>query len=236
LKIRVGDQGVVREEQTFTVSGRESLHLHNPGSGGLRVSGWDGRDFEVTACKAGRSSSDLSRAVVTISGGKVSLTGVDDEDVVVFFLVKAPKGATLDLAAVNGPVSLRDVHGNVALEVTNGPVSIGGGGGAYKVEVVNGPVTFRPSGTGWEGNGLDASVVNGPLTLAIPDGFASGIRVTSPAHSPFLCRAAACQNLQRTGGERERIVEFGSGAPVLRLSTVNGPVSIKDATASASVH
>ena len=54
-----------------------------------------------------------------------------------------------------------------------------------KIHAVNGPLTIALAGTRWEGKGLDADAKNGPLTLKLPDDFASGVRVETSDHAPF---------------------------------------------------
>ncbi len=249
VHVTIDGRSAVKEEVTLSVPGGTPLHLHAPGSGGIRVQGSDGRDFEITACKAARTADALAAISVSASGGKVSASGADD-DAMVFFFVRAPRGSTLDLAAVNGPMSLHEVVGNVTLSVANGPltlrgvagtvhasaqngpVSIRDSAGDVKVEVVNGPLTARLSGSGWEGKGLDASTVNGPLTVLVAEGYGSSVRVSGSPHVPFRCRAAACRDARRSWDDEaeDRFVELGSGDPVVRLSTVNGPVAVKDSS------
>ena len=164
----------VKGEQSLTVPGGTPLRLHAPDSSGLRVSGWDKADFEITACKAARDAATLSRISVSAPKGVVSVSGVDEDEAVVFFYVRAPKGAVLDLAAENGPMTLRDlagtvtarlangplslsgVHGTVDVEATNGPVSFRDGSGDWTLRVTNGPLSARLAGTRWEGKGLVA--------------------------------------------------------------------------------
>ena len=77
--------------------------------------------------------------------------------------------------------------------------------------------------------GLDADAQNGPLTLRLPDEYASSVRVETSTHSPLSCRAAACEGARREDGNRNRLLEIGGSDAVVRLSSVNGPVSIVSA-------
>lgn len=250
LRVRFGGVPAVKEEQTLAVPAGTPLRVHAPGSSGIRVSGWDGPGFEITACKAARDAAVLAGISVTAPGGSVSVDGVDGEEAVVFFYVRAPKGAVLDLSLSNGPMTLRDlegtvearltngplslrgVHGTVEAEATNGPVSFRDGSGDWNLRVTNGPLSVRLAGARWEGKGLVARTVNGPLTVRLDPAFVSGLRVSAANHAPFRCRATACAGARRTGGgdegDPEQSLEIGSGEPVVRLSTVNGPVTIQD--------
>lgn len=255
LRVRFDGVTAVKEEQTLVVAGGTPLRLLAPESSGVRVAGWDKADFEITACKVARDAAALSRISVSAPKGVVAVEGVDSDDVLVFFYVKAPKGAVLDLSAENGPMTLRDlhasvtarlangplslsgVHGTVDVEATNGPVSFRDGSGDWTLRVTNGPLSARFAGTRWDGKGLVAEAVNGPLTVRLGPGFDSGLRVSAAAWVPVRCRAAACAAAHRTGGNDEeggeQSIQVGSGEPLVRLSTVNGPVTIKDDVAVA---
>ncbi|MBK8598886.1 MAG: hypothetical protein IPP07_09110 [Holophagales bacterium] len=255
LRVRFDGETAVKAEQSLSVPGGTPLRLHAPDSSALRVTGWDRTDFEITACKAARDAATLSRISVSAPKGVVSVSGVVEDEAVVYFYVKAPKGAVLDLAAENGPMTLRDldgtvtarlengplslsgVHGAVDVEATNGPVSFKDGSGDWTVRVTNGPLSAHFAGTRWEGKGLVAETVNGPLTVSLDPRFASGLRVSAASHTPFRCRAAACSGARRTfggeDGDGDRSVEIGAGEPVVRLSTVNGPVTIRDDASGA---
>lgn len=250
LRVRIDGVTALKEEQTLVVAGGTPLRLLAPDSSGLRVSGWDKTDFEVTACKAARDAAALSRISVSALKGVVSVDGIDGNDGLVFFYVKAPRGAVLDLAAENGPMTLRDlqgtvtarlangplslsgVHGTVDVEATNGPVSFRDGSGDWTIRVTNGPLSARFAGARWDGKGLVAEAVNGPLAVRLDPSFVSGLRVSAAAWAPVRCRAAACASAHRTGGNEEeggeQALQIGSGEPLVRLSTVNGPVTIKD--------
>lgn len=248
FRVRIDGALAARETRTLAVPGRTPLRLRATEASGLRVAGWDRPDFEVTACVAARDAAALAGVAVESRDGLVSVARGGTDDVHVFFLVKAPRGGEMDLAAENGPVSLRDLTGNVRARVANGPVSLSSVRGRVEVDAVNGPLSFRDgagewtlrvtngplsarlSGAGWDGAGLVASTVNGPLTLRVDPRFTSAVRVASASHAPVTCRAAACADARRSdpddGGER--LIELGTGEPAVRLSTVNGPVTIRD--------
>ena len=129
--------------------------------------------------------------------------------------------------AKNGPISLKECTGTVQASAVNGPVSVSGSGGDVNVSTQNGPISVRLAGDHWSGK-LDAQARNGPLSLSIPDGYSSPVRIETSGRSPFQCRAKACDDARKNWTDDSRTVELGaSGSPVVRLSTVNGPVSIR---------
>jgi len=133
----------------------------------------------------------------------------------------------VEARAKNGPISVGDCSGELDAEASNGPISLRGGSGRLKLHTQNGPISIDLAGSRWDGAGLDAHAVNGPLSVRIPENYRSGTRIESAGHSPFNCRAAACAQARRTWEDESRSVEFGDTQTVVRLSTVNGPVSIK---------
>ena len=132
----------------------------------------------------------------------------------------------VEARVTNGPISLDGVSGEVDVRAVNGPISIQGGSGNVQASTQNGPISVRLSGDSWKDGGLDARAVNGPVSLRIPDGYRSGTVVQSAGRSPVRCRAASCGNARKTWDDDDRRLEFGEGEAIVRLSTVNGPVTV----------
>jgi hypothetical protein len=80
----------------------------------------------------------------------------------------------------------------------------------------------------WNGTGLSADAQNGPLTLTVPKGYQSSFVVESRNYSPVSCKASICENARKTWDDNNRRIEYGSMPAMIRLSTVNGPVSVRD--------
>src|SRR5262249_42580825 len=105
-----------------------ALRVHAETNGGVQVWGWDKDTYSVTACKIADASEDeadeLIRGIrVSIENGEVSASGPSHrEHWSVFFLIRSPKAATVDLDATNGPVSLYSVDGKLNARATNGPI------------------------------------------------------------------------------------------------------------------
>jgi hypothetical protein len=95
------------------------------------------------------------------------------------------------------------------------------------VETENGPIGVRLTGRRWDGS-LTARAGNGPLTLSLPADYQSGVEVSSSSRSPWSCRASACRDAGPHSDEGARTFRFGGGEVAVRLSTVNGPVTINE--------
>jgi hypothetical protein len=252
LRIRFDDEDAVVRSEQRTVSKAEApiLKVRPHANGGVEVSGWDKETYSVTACKAvprGEGEALLAKITMAIENGKVTTTGPSEgDDWVVYLLIRTPKSASLDLDTMNGPLSLDDVTGKLTAhahngpislknfsgdaEITaqNGPISLQGTSGSVRVHTENGPISVALDGKTWNGAGLSADAQNGPLTLTVPSGYQSSFVVESTNHSPMSCRASICDNARKTWDDDHRRIEFGSAPAMIRLSTVNGPISVRD--------
>jgi len=202
--------------------------------------------YSITVCKAAQYAQDLDAIRVTLDGNELIAEGPEENRWTVMYHVRVPDNADVDLTARNGPLSIHDVDGkvvarshngplslknidgNVDAETKNGPISINGGSGTMKVTASNGPLSVKLSGGSWNGT-LDASTQNGPLSVNVPRGFASSVVVEASGRGPISCRADGCDRAWRSNDDGEpRRIELGSGPVNVRLSTVNGPVTVRD--------
>jgi DUF4097 and DUF4098 domain-containing protein YvlB len=236
-------------EETLDARGVRTLTVHTSRNGGVYVIGSDDGVYSVKACRAA-AFADVSSIRTGINGGTVTAEGPDRSDWVVYFIVRAPRNASLDLSAHNGPIAVRDVIGTITAHTqngplslkndsgtidasaVNGPVSFAGDSGDVKLRVENGPLSVKLSSDYWGRGSLDASTANGPLSLKLPQNYRSGVVVETDGNGPVSCKAAACRGVRafRDDGEedRPRRIELGSGSMVVHLSTTNGPLSIKE--------
>jgi DUF4097 and DUF4098 domain-containing protein YvlB len=136
----------------------------------------------------------------------------------------------LTARAHNGPISLKNFSGDADITATNGPISLEGTSGSVHVHTENGPISVALKGKTWSGTGLSADAQNGPLTLLVPAGYQSSFVVESRNHAPVSCQASICDTARKTWDDENRRIEYGAAPAVIHLSTVNGPVSVKQLT------
>lgn len=236
-------------KQTIDASSARSLKAavsHAP----ISVTGDSTGGYSIDVCKAARSAEDLAKIHVTFENGELKATGPNSRRWTVLYHIHTPPGADIELEAENGPLSVRDVDGKVVVRTsngplslnnvtgdvdattTNGPVSVNGGSGSMKVRASNGPLSVHLEGNAWTGGVLDAATKNGPLSLRLPRGYNSGVTVESRGRGPISCRADDCERRMRSWRDEDddepRVIQLGNGAESVRLSTVNGPITIKD--------
>ncbi len=251
LRVRFDHHDAVldSEERTITRSEAPTLRVRTDSNGGIYVEGWDKDDYSVTLCKAAESGSDaeliLSQMHLTFRDGELGVSGPhSSEHWSAHLLIRAPKASNLDLQITNGPMTLYHVDGNLKVQAQNGPVTVSGctghldlsshngpvtleeNGGQQTVHSENGPLTVSLSGDSWTGSGLEAHTTNGPVTVRVPSGFKSGVILESDGYSPFRCNARACSEGRESSDDDHKRVEFGSGPTLVRVSTVNGPLSV----------
>jgi DUF4097 and DUF4098 domain-containing protein YvlB len=235
-----------------------TLDIRPESNGGVKIERGSGSAYGITACigAGARRFADAQAAAdgvrLVIEGNRVRVTGSSlsgsrnsVQNWSVQLIVTAPDGASIDVEtnngpigvsgfsgtltarASNGPISLDDVAGGVRARASNGPISVSGSRGEFDIETANGPIDVRLSGRRWDGH-LDARASNGPLSLRVPSDYQSGVEISSSNHSPWSCRAAACRNGSRDWDERTRSLRLGVDPVVVRLSTVNGPVTVAE--------
>lgn len=236
-------------EETIEAGNLASLRLSVENSP-VTVMGGSSRGYSITVCKAAEAADMLDDIHVTVSGGELRAAGPDNGDWVVAYRILAPDRANVNIEArngpvafrglngtvvarmSNGPVSLDDVDGDVDVLTKNGPVSIEGGSGNIKLRATNGPLSVDLDGRRFDGT-LDATTQNGPLTVRIPSGYGSRVVVESRGRGPVSCHADGCGKARNSSddwwddNDRPRRFEFGSGAENVHVSTVNGPLTIR---------
>lgn len=251
IRMRIGDGETARADQQQIVprSAISTLQVRPPRNGGVQVTGWNRDEYSITACLAagGESESEakatLSQLKLSLRDGQITVEGPSSQDWVAYLVIQAPNGASLDLSSLNGaigvndfsgtiearstngPITFREVTGQVRADVQNGPIGVSGSSGDFRLSAQNGPLTVELNGSQWSGGEIEGRTQNGPLTLKLPDSYLSSVRVDASKHSPVQCRAVQCQTAARTW-DRPSVIQFGDSEPVIRLSTVNGPVTI----------
>jgi hypothetical protein len=251
VRLSVSDAEVLRSEQAKTIPRNSGapLRIQAPHHGGIFVQGWDRDEYAIKAClgAAGDTTAEakalLDQLSLSVHDGQVTVQGPDGEPWIGYLLVQAPNGAALDLTSTNGPIGLNAISASVQARTTNGPISftgvsgevnahaqngpinVSGNQGNFHLEAQNGPIGVDLEGSRWESGEVEATTQNGPLTLTLPESYESSVHVESAGHSPVECRAAQCKQAARTW-DRPNVIEFGGSSPVIRMSTVNGPVTI----------
>jgi DUF4097 and DUF4098 domain-containing protein YvlB len=251
IRVTFDDAAAVRAEEELPAASLRSLKINSDKNGGVRVAGWDQPRYAVTVCKAAADASLLSQVRARLSDNEVTTDGPEDSNQwVAYILVRTPRNATLDVEAMNGPIGVHSVNGTINVRAQNGPISVkdssgtidattqngpislSGGSGNVKITATNGPLSVKLNGDRWDGS-LEATTQNGPLSLKLPRNYGSVVDLSVKGHGPISCKAEACRDLKRSWHDDDdrtpRQLSFGSGARNVSVSTVNGPLVVKEA-------
>lgn len=152
-------------------------------------------------------------------GGHMS---VHDNDTEVRFTVRVPAGVDFVGRTVNGSIDSGELSGDVRAYTVNGGVEIAAAGYA-EAKTVNGSIRARIGRTDWTGD-LDFETVNGSITLDLPANVNARVdasTVNGDMYTDFPL------TIQGRWGPRHLRGTIGEGGRSLRLSTVNGGISLR---------
>jgi hypothetical protein len=256
LAVSSKDGEVARVDETAMLGPRDLSALEIEDGGGravVQVRGWDRAEYQVETCKVAvaenkAAAETIVRGIsVSRSAGRLTTFGptTNEGNWQVYFLVRAPRNANVDLQtkngpisvegiagnikvrAVNGPLALKDCGGTIDAQTTNGPISFSGNGGNVKITAQNGPISVDLTGETWTGQQMDARTVNGPVSITIPENYRSGVRLQTSGRAPLSCNIAPCRTaVSDLTNSSSRTIQLNGSADTVRVQTSNGPVSV----------
>jgi hypothetical protein len=207
----------------------------DPGTnGGVSVRGWDSDSIEIharieaeghsdadAAALAGRIRVSTAGATIGVEGPPAGIGASWSVSLVVF----APRQSDLKLDTYNGPIAVKDVSGRIAATAYNGPVELRGVGGDVRARTTNGPLAIELTGERWAGAGLDAETTNGPVDLAVPEGYSAQLEVGT-VNGPMTLEFPLTVTVMGRLARRIKTVLGSGGAPV-RAVTTSGPAVVR---------
>jgi DUF4097 and DUF4098 domain-containing protein YvlB len=223
--------------QTYPLAADGSVSLSNI-NGDVRVVAWDRNEVKVDAIKRAHMQERLREAKIRVDAGAGHIeieteypeyrwSGRHEQwenPASIEYTLSVPRGARLDqINLVNGSLTIEGLAGAVQAASVNGRVVARGLTGAVNLSVVNGKLEatldrLNESGT------VSLNAVNGPLVVTIPSDSNATVRA-STVHGSI----SNDFNLPVREGEyvgRDLEGRLGQGGSRVRLSNVNGPISI----------
>ena len=231
-----GNRSRVCEMREMNVAAASKLSVNAAPNGGITVKSWPQAGILVRARVEAWGDTDadarkrMSEVLVLTDGANVRAEGPKslrgNNGWSVSYEVFVPERMDLALNTVNGGISVTGVRGAMDLETVNGGVNLAAVAGRVKGETVNGGVKVALEGTTWDGEGFDISTTNGGVGGDVPANYSA--RFEAKTTNGGL--NADIPNAKVTGrqwGPRSLEATSGSGGPLLKVSTTNGGVKIR---------
>lgn len=222
----------VCEVRTYTLPAGRSLRVDGRTNGGIHVYASEGDSVRVLAKIAARGDSpadaqDVARHItVNAANGEVSAEGPRNRRRYVWavsYTIWVPKHTDLALTAQNGGIAVQGMSSRMDLETMNGGLTLDDVNGDVHGTTVNGGLNVSLTGDRWQGAGLDVRTTNGGLRLQLPANYSAQLETSTVNGGMNLDFPVTVQG--RIG--RTLRTRLGAGGPTLRLSTINGGLSIR---------
>jgi DUF4097 and DUF4098 domain-containing protein YvlB len=226
--------------QTYPLNATGRVSIENI-NGGVRISVWDQNEVKVDAVKRAYTKERLDEAKIDVSATADAVrirteypnrnqSFNDGEQrrhnpADVEYTLTIPRKARIDSAdLVNGSLEIEGAEGDVKAACVNGEVKARGLTGDVKLSTVNGGVDATITRLD-ESKSISLNSVNGSIVLTIPAGSNAQVKANT-IHGSI----ANDFGLQVNDGEyvgHDLSGQIGNGGPRIRLSNVNGSISIK---------
>jgi hypothetical protein len=195
-------------ELTFPATG--SLSIVDRTNGDISVRAWDRDEVHVRAwVRATARDLEVAReivaSVVIPEGDRLRASGPEwrgNQSWTVDYDVQVPRETELTVSGINGEVEIRELSGDISVELVNGEIALSDVSGDTSVEAVNGQIAISQAS-----GDISAETVNGSIELEGVSGNVDGRAVNGRIEVTLV-------------GDRLA----GEG---VELATVNGPVTLR---------
>ena len=233
-----GDRGreVFCEVRNVSVSATGSLDIESD-NGVIEIAGADQSDVRLRArvrawADSREEAQALARSVrIQIDGGDVRASGPStrgDEGWQVDFVGTVPRAYGVEIDAENGPITVRNLTGNVRIEGSNGPMDLEGLSGAVYAHTSNGPLTLEMSGARLAPGGIDVETSNGPLTVTLPRGIDAQLEAETENGPISTNMDVPIRRRDRWSVAGSIEATLGDGGPRITARTTNGPLTVRE--------
>jgi DUF4097 and DUF4098 domain-containing protein YvlB len=227
--------------QTYALAAGGRLSLSNI-NGSVKVVAWDRDELKVDAVKRAYLPERLREAQIRVdaTAGRVRIETEYPEyrwtremtryenPASVDYTLTVPRGATVDeINLINGDLDIAGLTGSVRASSINGRVTAGELSGPVKLSVINGALEMKADRLGDAGS-VSLEAVNGPLSVVLPSDANATVHA-STVHGGINNDF----NLPVRRGEyvgRDLEGRLGRGGARVRLSNVNGSISVRRAS------
>lgn len=210
----------------------DSINVDASPNGGIIIKGWDKKSIHVEARIKARAGSeeeaseilsdiDINTEHNTIKTRGPKLTG-SKNSWTVSYSIMVPQNIDLKLNALNGGISIDNIHAQIDAKTLNGGIKLERISGNVDARTTNGGITAKLSGDRWMGEGLDMHTTNGGIKLSIPEEYSAELEAGTvnggmKIDFPIKVKGWIKKSIKTTLGE---------GGAVIKARTTNGGVNI----------
>jgi DUF4097 and DUF4098 domain-containing protein YvlB len=228
--------------QTYplTAGGRVSLSNIN---GKVKITGWDRNEVRVDAVKRARTQEALRDARIKVDAGAASVNIETEYDhhnwnredgdrrhhtASVEYTLSVPRAARVeDINLVNGSLDIENLAGVVEASSVNGGVTARGLSGRVSLSVVNGRLEATLDSLS-DAHPISLSGVNGQVAVTIPSDANAHVKASVVHGSISNDFGLPVREGRYVGRDLEG--QLGAGGALIKLSNVNGGISIRRAS------
>lgn len=227
------DRAQFCEVRNYTLRPQSKLSVDGRMNGGVAFHGWDRNEVKVVAMIQATANNDnearaLAKEItVATDGGQIHADGPSTRGQSgwsVSYDIYVPRHSNLQAITENGGVSAESIEGTLDFQATNGGIRVDDVAGDVRGETTNGGVSATLSGTSWRGRGLDLRTTNGGVNLTIPRAYNARLETGTVNGGmnidfPITVQGRIDRNIH---------AQLGSGGPVVRVTTTNGGVRVRE--------
>jgi len=217
---------------TYTLDARGRVSLENV-NGDVRVATWDRDEIKIDAVKFARSQDRLADIEIKVDARPEAIHIktrypehlFHDDAGGVDYTLTVPRHARLDhVELVNGGLEIEQLAGDVKASLVNGSVAARELGGRVEISTVNGRLEVTVGSPELAGP-VELSSVNGAIVLDLPADINAKLRASTVTGGISNDFEVAVHHNWVVGHNLEG--ELGRGGAEIRLSDVNGHISIR---------
>lgn len=234
LALAVSAHAEEREEfhKTIPLTANGSVAVSNI-NGAIKVSTWDRNEVQIDAVKTAENLEKLKEARIEVTGDadrvKVSTRYPEQTNhgaARVEYTLMVPRSVRIDkIENVNGAVEIRGATSEVHAGTVNGDVIVDNSTGQLKLGTVNGSLRAALSNSQ---KGAELDCVNGKIELTLPSD-ANAHVTASTVHGSISSDFQLPVQRSRWMGSSNVDARLGDGLVAVKLSTVNGSISVNHA-------
>lgn len=164
------------------------------------------------------------RVRLETAGDDAAFKGLGRRGARIAYHVKVPAGLSLKLSTQNGGVQLNNVNGHIEATTTNGGITASEVSGSLAAQTVNGSMRVDMSAVAGE---VELNTTNGSIRAELPLDVKATLDASAVNGNVTLDGAFLPGSPDRSMEPRHITAKLNGGGPPLSVSTVNGTIRVR---------